>query len=217
MADFIFAIAELILIISYLFVDILWLRIISIIGLSGYVVAGFVAGYNAQGMKAIIFLNSVAVLANMVQIYFIIKNRTPFPLPDKLKEIYSNNFHMMSTKEFYNLYQKGTVAHIAPGKLLAKQDEPILELIMITKGSVNIIKNGSIIAVLKKGFFIGEMSFLQNSTATATVEVNCDDFECIMWNKSSIKDLAVKDHDFYLKIQEAIAFNLVKKLDIQNK
>lgn len=72
MVDVIFSIAECILVISYLYRDILSLRVITIIGCSGFVIGALIAGYHSPGMKALIAFNAMTIFVNLVQLYFII-------------------------------------------------------------------------------------------------------------------------------------------------
>lgn len=213
MIDLIFFIAEILFIVSYLYRDMLYLRLISASGSVLYIVAASIAGFKQPGMTTLIVFAILGFLINGYQICQIIISRWPVLLPEDLKEIYSNTFAIMTPNEFFKIYKKANIKKYIKGGILAIQNRPIPELIMLKSGTVKIIKNDVVITELSSGYFIGEMSFLTGEMATATVEVSSDELECVVWEKTKLASLERQNEELYKKVKQAIALNLVKKLD----
>lgn len=213
MVDLIILIGEIIFLISYLFKDILYLRIITLGGLLSYIIAGLVAGFHVPGMTPLIIFTALGFLINIYQIALIIISRQPILLPDEIKDLYTNNFKIMTPKEFYKFYKMADVKKYTQKEVLATQNQPISNLLLLKDGTVDIIKNNTFVTHLSAGFFIGEMSFLTGEMATATVEVASPEIECIIWEKTKLAKLQHKEPELYEKVRQVIALNLVKKLD----
>ena len=78
---------------------------------------------------------------------------------------------------------------------------------------MDIIKDNLPIAELGSGFFIGEMSFLQEGCANATAKVISKQAQCIEWERETLNTLKVKNAELYIKLEQAIAFNLIQKIN----
>lgn len=213
MVDLIISLAEILIIISYLFRDILLLRIVTTFGLIGYVIAGFIAGYNEAGMKALIILNAAGVLVNIYQIYQIFLERAPILLPDNLKELYKECFHKLVPADFLKLH-KMAISKTTPAKFfLIEQDKLLNELMLITKGHVNIVINGQTVTKLGQYFYIGEMCYLSGKPATATV-IAADEVEVLVWSKKILDKLERDDPKLHSKFYQSIANNLITKIHL---
>lgn len=106
--DWLFLLAEIFIVIEYLFVDILYLRIVAIFNSALYV-AGALIAINQSGMKMIAIASLVCVIINVVQCYFILKDRLLIFLPLELRKIYSECFYNMKVYEFLKLYHLGRI------------------------------------------------------------------------------------------------------------
>jgi hypothetical protein len=213
MTNLIFLISAIIITSSYLFIDILYLRIVSMIGAFGYILGGLLAGYRAEGMMVIILFSVFNIFINIVQIIKMILNKKPIFLSNELKNIYMSNFSTMTPKEFLAIY-KMAISNIAySGEYLAQINQPINEVILIVQGSVDVMKNDQVVVQLDTGFFVGEMSFITGGVASATVKVSENSVvKYIFWNKALLLQLEKSNPILYSKIKDVISRNLIKKL-----
>jgi hypothetical protein len=213
LTDIIFSICGIVLLFAYLSENILTLRLLNIVGLLGYVVGACIAGHEIVGMKSLIFFSIVNILINIYQSAILILERVPIFLPENVKQIYTNNFAMMSTAEFNKIYKCARIKKYRMYDVLSVQGMPINELIIIVHGNVHVAKDDLRVATRSSGDFIGELSFILGGHATASVEIADEQTECIVWKR---EELIKKLHDqpqLYLKFKQAIALNLVKKLN----
>lgn len=214
LVDFIFTLCEILIVISYLFRNILLLRIVTIFGMLGYVIGGFVAGLNTPGMKAIIIFSTMAVLINIIQSGKLILEQIPILLPNQLKEIYKNNFQIMTTNEFFKITKFSSTKQFRKNEIITTENQPVPTLSLIIQGTVTIIKNNIEISRLSHGYFIGEMSFLTNEDANATVIVASEKIEMMQWKKEDLYRLQNENFSLFNKLKHAIAINLIKKIDL---
>jgi len=213
MTDILFAVAAIVVTISFLFRDLLLLRILSMVAAILYIIGAAVAGMPAQGMKAVLFFSCLNILINGYQSIALILERVPITLADEIKDIYNQCFRMMTTSEFGKLYGWASLKHAVKGEHLATQNEQIRDLILIRQGSASIMKDGREVSTLGSGFFIGEVSFLTGGLANATVEAVSGDLSYIMWDKDALNRLQNSNLQLYIKLKQAIAINMIRKMD----
>lgn len=215
LVDIIFSLAAILITLSYIFRDILLLRIIAIVGAFTYVIGGLIAGFDTPGMKALIFFSLVNLLVNLYQSVLLIIERLPVLLPAELKNIYRQCFSMMTTREFAQLYKWAKIQTTQSGEVLIRQDEPVSDIIIIQKGQVDIAKENKIITKLGPNFFIGEFSFLTHEKAKATVAVSSPELTYLIWRHDDLHRLESANTQLYIKLKKAIAINMIKKIDYQ--
>lgn len=73
--NIIFSLAALFIFFSYLFKDILWLRVVSVLGATIYIAGAFVAGLGLPGMFATLLWSLVNASVNVYHIIHIILER----------------------------------------------------------------------------------------------------------------------------------------------
>jgi hypothetical protein len=213
MTDILFAIAAIVVTISFMFRDLLLLRILSMVAAILYIIGAAMAGFSAQGMKPVIIFSCLNLLINGFQSITLILERVPITLPEEIKDTYSQCFRMMTTSEFGKLYGWASLKHAVKGEHLTTQNEQIPDLILIRQGLASIMKDGRVVSTLGSGFFIGEMSFLTGGLANATVEAVSDDLSCIIWHKDALSKLQDSNLQLYIKLKQAIAINMIRKMD----
>jgi hypothetical protein len=215
MVDFIFGIGEFMLTFGYLCTSVLWLRISVIIGLAGYTIGGFIAGFDTPGMRSIIAFSFIGILVNIYQSFRLIKRQSTASLPSNLREIYYRQFFSIPAFIFSSLYKLGATKNFRQTEKLAQQNMPIDEVMLITAGTVQIIKDNRPIITLGPGSFIGEMSFIKQYYATADV-VALTDIECLAWNKLDIKMQEQAEEELYKYFLLMISIDLVNKFELNS-
>jgi len=209
--DLFFSLAELFIVIAYIFSDMLLLRIITVLGMATYIVGAVLAGYSAPGMKALIVFSALALCVNLVQIYKIVIDKLTIILPEDIRDLYQQMFPSFTTTEFGKIYRLATKKKFKKGQSITILNQSVSDLIAIKSGNVSITQDDQTIAQIGPGFFVGEMSFLTGKGATATTKANTDT-ECIIWKHHSLHQLSKKNPQLYDKLKQEISVNLIKKI-----
>tara|TARA_S200000501_G_C20780154_1_gene724644 strand:- start:633 stop:1292 length:660 start_codon:yes stop_codon:yes gene_type:complete len=194
---------------SFLVKDILWLRVLSVLA------STFSVFYNytipVSPMWLAINWNIVFILVNVYHIAVIIYEKRPIKMAPKDKELYETLFKGMTPVEFLKITKIAEWKQFSCGEKIIKYGSPVTDLILIYNGTVDVAVGGKMVAQLKDGQFVGEMSFLTEKPATATciVKHNC---ECLVWKQPEFKDLLKRNPSLYFTIQSVLSAQVSEAL-----
>ena len=191
---------------SFLVKDILWLRVVSILASLLSVFYNYVIP--DQPMWLAINWNIVFVLVNLYHIAVIIYEKRPIKMAPKDKELYETLFKDLSPVEYLKISKVARWETYKSGEKIIRQGTPVLDLVLIYNGTVDVAVDGAAVAQLKDGQFVGEMSFLTEKPATATCIVK-HDTECLVWKQPEFKDLLKRNPSLYFTIQGLLSNQLV--------
>ena len=197
---------------SFLVKDILWLRIMSILASLFSVLYNFYIPVDPMWLA--INWNIVFILVNLYHIAVIIYEKRPVHMNPKDKELYETLFKELTPVEYLKITKIAEWHKYTAGEVLIKHSALVTDLILIYNGTVEVEVDGNIVAELKDGQFVGEMSFLTEKPATANCIVK-HDCECIVWKQPEFKELLKRNPSLYFPIQSLlsaqVSSNLVKK------
>ncbi len=197
---------------SFLVKDILWLRVVSILA------SLFSVFYNytipADPMWLAINWNIVFILVNLYHVAIIVYEKRPIKMAPKDKELYETLFSEMTPVEFLKITKIAEWRPFVSGEKIIRHGTPVIDLILIYNGTVDVVVDNKWVAELKDGQFVGEMSFLTGKPATATCIVK-HDCECLVWKQPEFKELLKRNPSLYFTIQSVLSAqvsnNLVKE------
>tara|TARA_B100000700_G_scaffold324171_1_gene429638 strand:+ start:2183 stop:2824 length:642 start_codon:yes stop_codon:yes gene_type:complete len=191
---------------SFLVKDILWLRVVSILA------SLFSVFYNytipVEPMWLAINWNFVFITLNLYHIAVIIYEKRPIKMAPKDKELYETLFKDLSPVEYLKISKVARWEKYESGEKIIRQGTPVLDLILIYNGTVDVAVDGKKVAELKDGQFVGEMSFLTEKPATATCVVK-HNTECLVWKQPEFKELLKRNPSLYYTIQGLLSSQLV--------
>ena len=194
---------------SFLVKDILWLRLLSVLA------SLFSVFYNytipAEPMWLAINWNIVFILVNAYHIAVIIYEKRPIKMAPKDKELYETLFKDMTPVEFLKITKIAKWKKFQCGERVIRHGTPVTDLILIYNGTVDVAVDGKMVAQLKDGQFVGEMSFLTEKPATATCIVR-HDCECLVWSQPEFKDLLKRNPSLYFTIQSVLSAQVSEAL-----
>lgn len=151
------------LVISMLMRDITWLRIFVILS------ALVAITYDAVWLKdpVGVFWETLLVIVNIAQIALIWwQNRRARFSPEETRLI-AARLSVLDPHAARRLLDMGEWRNGAPGLVLTEQDKPVQHLTFIAQGSAEILCDGRTVAMCGPGNFVGEMSLVGNSPASA--------------------------------------------------
>ncbi len=198
---------------SLLAKDILWLRTLSVVSSLSAIIFNYNAAANPLWTP--IRWNLFFICLNIFHISKIFLANKKISLREKEKEIYEWFFKDLSLVEFHKLISAGSFNALRPGDTIIKEGEVVDHLYLIYSGSIDILKNNTKVGSLKDGQFLGEMSFLSNEKATATAVVQYPT-EVVVWNQVELKELLRKSPSLIFSLQGALGAQVSKVLEKRN-
>ncbi len=173
---------------GFLVRDELWLRLLILFGTFFYQLYYFF-GFCAPEYSMMITSGLLGVI-NFTMIIVLIFERTTFAMSDETARIY-RSFPTLNPGQFRRVMKAGVVKTAPAGEVLVTDGAPLKRLLLITKGQV-VISKSDVEYNAKASVFIGEVSFLRQGSASATVKVNEDDTTYVEWQHSDLKQMMKK-------------------------
>lgn len=184
--------------------DILWLRSILVCAQVSLIFYSL-----SVGNTAVALWNAVFILINLVQVVLILRERRPILIPEDVRDLYQATFSAMSTREFLYFWEMGTKKR--RDDFLIQEGSRQDHLLFLLDGTVEILKNGKVIASLGRGKFVSEMSFLTGEPASATVRGK-GTVSFIAWSAEKIRSLESLNPSLYTKVQGILSRDLIDKI-----
>jgi hypothetical protein len=198
-----------ILALSYLVTNMYWLRGLAILalGLEGiYFYFGSTPPLWVGIAWALIF-----VAINAAQLVRMAREQFSVNLSEHERSLHKEIFDDLTPVGFHRLLKSGEWRRYENGEILTVENEPVPELLVIANGVAKVEVNGNLAALVQSGSFVGEMSFLTDSMASATVTtvVPCRVFAIA---KDRLEALLAMDEELRTTLHRVIGCDLVCKL-----
>lgn len=121
-----------------------------------------------------VLISVVFVALNAVQLARVRRSQSNAKLTAQEKALRAWLFPSMGEMDFRELLKVGN-RNIAPaGTFLATQGEHLEQLHVIIQGAAHVVFNGMVVATLRDGSLVGEVSFFRDDVATASVVAQTD-------------------------------------------
>jgi len=195
--------------VSYWVRDEIWLR--------GLLIVSFLSGivYDllppVGPLWLVVFWLSVYTAINAFRIITTLSERRNVKLDDVSAELREVSFPQFTPVEFAKLIRAGEWRTASPGEILAREGEPINDLMVVQNGNLSVGVGGKEVARLKDGAIIGEMSFINQGPASATVTAT-EPTRYIAWPQTALRALLMRNPSMLSAIQLAFSVELSRKL-----
>jgi CRP-like cAMP-binding protein len=143
-----------------------WLRAVAVIGLSLEILYFWLSGGD---LRTGIGWDLIFIAINLYQIYRLMKDRLSLRLPEPDRELLRSVLSGLDDSQIAHLLVAGEFCDIADGTTLATENQPLERIFFICAGRVSVTITGRQVAHLERGNFVGEVAFLTERPATATV------------------------------------------------
>lgn len=200
-------ISYILLITSMLMRSMLWLRLFVI----AYAVVSIV--YGAVWLKdpVSVFWETVLILVNVVQIFreWMREHRARFSAEER--QFVETRFQGLSNAEARQLLNLGVWVDGAPGTQLTTEGEPVEHVAYVAEGVFDIFHGGAKVGVCRAGNFIGEMSVLGHTSASATA-ITAGQARYWLIPSETLLDLQARSPKLASAFQSGIAQDLSSKV-----
>jgi hypothetical protein len=205
--------AFILIALSFMVKDMLWLRTLSVIASCCSLF------YNSNVTDHVLWVpigwNTFFMSLNLYHIVNIIRGRKSIHLNDKEKELYQLAFSSLSLMEFSKLISAAEWKSFDTGMTFINEKQKMSDLYMIYNGQVEVYVADKKVNELHDGNYIGEMSFLSDGIASARITTKVPT-EVVIWNQLKLKDLMKRNPSIIYALQGSMGEQMAKSLKEKN-
>ncbi len=201
-------VANLLYLASFMMRDILWLRVLTVIG------ASFLLPYyyfQAEPLLPAIYWNLAFIALNLYWIGRILLERRPVRLSPDEVQLCNMVFHSLTPQEMLKLLKLAHWEDVPVGKWLVEAGKKVDRLRVIFSGRARVEAQGTPVTDLGPGDLIGQMSFITNEPAPVRI-VAAEPTRCVTWYKSTLKDFLSLHPDLRAAFQVVLGIDLSHKV-----
>ncbi|MCX5514146.1 hypothetical protein C3941_21140 [Kaistia algarum] len=202
----------LLLAVSLFLTNIFWLRVFLILGFAFEIVYFSLA---ETPLYTGIAYNFLFILINLYRLHALDKARRMVNAAsggDLLRKGISD----LDDEHLARLVEFGEAFDLEPGAVLTIQGEPVEAFYLLTEGQAVVDVSGKRVGQLRAGEFVGEISFLANAPATATVRA-ATELSVIALDSAKLKAAGREDPAIAAAIYHVIGNALARKLIATNR
>ena len=206
-------ISYLIIAISYWLTNIYWLRVTAVIGLC-FEIAYFVL-VSGGALYTGIGWDLVFIAINAFHLLRLTRERLRVRLATDDGDLLRTLFDGLDDAQIGMLLNSSSWHKVPVGENLTSEGAPVPALMLIAAGQVSVAVGDTIIAQMGPGSFIGEMAFLTNGTASATVTAT-HPTRVMKIEQTRLKTLLVIDSQIAAVLHRLLGADLAQKLRARN-
>jgi hypothetical protein len=160
-------------------------------------------------------LFSGILMAILLLAYDVPRPKLSLRLPEAERELLRSIFTGLDDVQIAQLLVAGRFNDIAKGTTLAEENKPLQTLFFICAGHVKVTVAGREVAHLEKGNFVGEIAFLTEKPATATVVAE-DSVRALVFERAELNQLFRDDGGVAGLIYQLLGRELAQKIKLSN-
>jgi hypothetical protein len=198
---------------SFMVRDILWLRCLSIMAsCCGIFYSSTVSD---SPLWTPVIWSCIFISLNIYHISRLIMENRGIEFNDKEQELYQAVFSSLSPLEFKKLNDIAHWVQVREGTQIVEQGQKMSDLYLIYNGVTDVVVDGNNVAQLKDGQYVGEMSFMTEANATASV-ITRYQTEYLKWDQESLKSLMGRNPSLLFSLQSTMGKQLSKAVTDKN-
>ncbi|MEM7045351.1 MAG: cyclic nucleotide-binding domain-containing protein [Pseudomonadota bacterium] len=200
-------IASTLYVIGFWVRDQLNLRILVLLGTVFYIIYYYYAA--GTPLWSAIFWSTILGIVNLYVTIQLALERTTFRMSPEERRLYGV-FGSLTPGEFRKLTEKGIWKEAKQPEILTKEGTPNRSLFYIVEGQVTLEKRGRSF-VMSAGTFVGEVSYLLKSPATATVHAD-EKTRYIEWRHEDLLEIERRYQGIRIALREMLNADLAAKV-----
>ena len=203
-----FHLANVVYVFSYLVTDILWLRVLAVVGGFSYLTWTLTTPTPSRSLIGWTLVYNTINVAQITRLWY---ERRPLRLDADEQALYASVFRTLTPREFRRLLQVGRWHDAAAAEVLIEQGTQPGRVLVLASGRAAVTVDGRDVATLGPGQFAGEMSFLTGAPTTAAVQV-VEPVRFVSWPTAELERFLVKHPSLRAALQLVIGRDLAAKL-----
>jgi CRP-like cAMP-binding protein len=198
--------------VSYWMTNIFWLRLVAVVGLSLEIVYFLFSGGD---LRAGIGWDLVFIAINLYQIYRLVKDRLSLRLPEGDRDLLRKVLSGLDDAQIARLLVASEFTDLPQGTVLVEENRDLERLFFICSGRVKVSIAGREVSHLEAGNFVGEVAFLTERPATATVIAD-EPVRALAFDRDKLNQVFRNDTDVAGLIYQLLGRELAHKIKISN-
>lgn len=146
---------------------------------------------------------------NIVMIFIILHDRRMTALSDEEMSLFQN-LRGLTPGQFRRLLKLGKWQRLHEPMVLTREGEALDRLYYVLQGEVEVDKSGRKITV-EPSVFIGELAYLRDKPATATVTAG-KEAVVVSWSHKDLKRVTLKDSELNQSLSTLLSADLAEKV-----
>lgn len=196
-------------VVAFLLRDILYLRIVAMLahGAFIYVALSHPAWSDAPHLYWYVAFFGINAVQSAILFY---ERRIQRFTPEE-EALRALAFPALDPTAVRRILRRGTWTDLESGDVLAREGEVPDYVVMLTDGRARVTLHDRPVAEVTPGEFVGEIAFLAERPATATVKAEGRG-RAMVWSRSRLQRLVSRDRDMHAAIYAAMGLNLAQKI-----
>jgi hypothetical protein len=194
---------------AYIFKEILWLRILSVVACVASILFAYYAPETPLWVS--IYWDVFFIVVNLVHIVILIRERTGVRFSEEERHIYQAVFGILPPVDFMKFLKIANWTDVPAGKRVIENDSAVEELHVIHRGHMRVDQADGNSVELGSGAFLGEFAFITGSRATGDVSA-AEESRLLSWRFNDLRKLFGKNPALEAAFQGVVGANLVRKI-----
>ena len=205
--EYLVHVANVFFLASYAVRDILWLRLLTLVGLVAIAIYEFHGGDSVASL----FWYGVLAALNLYHVVHLLQERRPVELSDEDQKLYDMVFSSLTPRQFLDLLSLAGRQVALPGDRIVLEGQRLERLMLVCGGRALVGNVGETVCDLRPGSFIGEMSYLTGEPTSAGV-VAIEQTEYLCWHADELRRELENEPKLRAAIQGILGVDLAHKL-----
>ena len=203
-----FHLANALYLVSYAVKDILWLRLITVLG-GVTLLASFLV--QPQPPWPAIAWNVVFFVINVIRIHLLMRERRPVPLSADEQHVADLVFRGLRPRELVRLLRVGRFADHPAGTRLVERGAALDRLLLLVRGTGRVELADRPAVEIRDGTFVGELCYLTGKPPGADVLATTA-VRVVEWPVPALRAFLAEEPDLRATMQQVLGSDLAAKL-----
>jgi hypothetical protein len=205
-------VSYLLIAISYLLTNIMWLRVVAVIGLFFEILYFRLSGGD---LKTGIIWDIIFIAINIYQLYWLARERYLYSIPEPDRTFFKSSMPGLAQHQVQRLMSAGKMLTLVPGTVLVEEGGNLTNLFFICNGEARVSYAGRPIAIIGRSTFVGEAVFLTGGTPTATVVADTE-LRVLSFDNTKLRSMLAGDSEISHSFYEILGRDLAVKIRASN-
>ena len=198
--------------VSYWLTEIFWLRVVAVVGLALEIVYFLMSGGD---LRTGIGWDVVFIAINLYQLARLVQDRLSLRLPEEDRDLLRKALTGLDDAKIARLLGAGALCDLPAGTTLAEENQALDKLYFLCAGRVAVTIAGRAVSQLEEGNFVGEVAFLTERPATATV-ITATPVRALAFDRDTLVHFFKNETEVAGLIYQLIGRELAHKIKVSN-